>query len=215
MNRVSSFRKLAITTITVYFFYFSNVSYATKNKYEILDFKIPIAQEDSIEIIEFFSYMCKHCNEIEIYLNRWSKNIPNDVKIIKIPIATNDYTQQLQKIYFTIESINKEELNIEIFNTIKKDRFFFKKHKNLENWLLKHQISINKFNKVFNSFGIEIKMKQANNLFHFCNIKEIPIFIVGGEYLTSPTLAGNSYIDTIEEIDKLINKYRSESNTIS
>ncbi|WBF65564.1 MAG: thiol:disulfide interchange protein DsbA/DsbL [Candidatus Kinetoplastibacterium crithidii] len=215
MNRLSIFRKLIILTIVLYCFIFSNISYAAKNKYEILDFTIPISQENSIEIIEFFSYMCKHCNEIELYLNEWSKNIQNDIKIIRIPIATNNYTQQLQKIYFTIESINRTELNIEIFNTTKKDRFFFKKQKNLENWLLKHQISINKFNKVFNSFGIEIKMKQANNLFHFCNVKEIPIFIIGGKYLTSPTLAGNNYIDTIEEINNLINKYRSESNTIS
>ncbi|WP_235043909.1 thiol:disulfide interchange protein DsbA/DsbL [Candidatus Kinetoplastidibacterium desouzai] len=190
--------------------FIQNMVYA--KSYETLTFEIPQEKENIIEVIEFFSYICPHCNNMELYLQEWEKNIQDNIILKRIPIANNHHSQILQRIYFTIEELGKTNLNIEIFIELSKNKNYFKKNKEIKNWLIRNRIPIEEFNKIYNSFSIETKIKKYNNLVKLCNLTTIPVFIVGGKYLTSPILAGNKYNATIQEINKLIAKYCIEKN---
>ena len=46
--------------------------------YIVLPTAVPQRQADKIEVVEFFSYICPHCKNLEPVLNAHSKNFPAD-----------------------------------------------------------------------------------------------------------------------------------------
>ena len=40
---------------------------------------LPAEKGKKIEVIEFFSYGCPHCNDLEPFLQEWMKTLPADV----------------------------------------------------------------------------------------------------------------------------------------
>ena len=40
---------------------------------------------DTVEVMEFFSYLCSHCNTFEPYVNSWAERIPEYVDFKRIP----------------------------------------------------------------------------------------------------------------------------------
>ena len=40
-----------------------------------------------IEVIEFFSYGCPHCRDLEEYLGPWTKKVPADVSFKRVPVT--------------------------------------------------------------------------------------------------------------------------------
>ncbi|AGF48733.1 thiol:disulfide interchange protein DsbA/DsbL [Candidatus Kinetoplastidibacterium galati] len=189
----------------------------SQNKYEILKSKIEnISQnstdnsKSSIEIIEFLSYMCHHCTAIENILNQWQSSIPADVILIKIPICSNKKSEVLQKLYLTINEINKPYLHCELFHMFAKEKKSITHIKDLNDWLISKNINVKEFLELYNSFYIQSKSNRANQLAKLCRIKGIPTFVVGGKYTTSPAIAGDEYECTINTINYLIEKIRKE-----
>src|SRR5262245_59633626 len=40
-----------------------------------------------IEVIEFFSYACPHCNEVEPLVSKWRSTLPKDVTFQRVPVS--------------------------------------------------------------------------------------------------------------------------------
>ena len=59
---------------------------------EYVRLKIPHAVDTGkkIEVIEFFSYGCPHCNDLEPYLQAWVKTLPPDVQFRRVPVMFQD-----------------------------------------------------------------------------------------------------------------------------
>ena len=47
----------------------------------------PVENDGKIEVLEFFAYGCPHCAALEPKLEAWSKKLPTDVKIKRVPGA--------------------------------------------------------------------------------------------------------------------------------
>src|SRR5450755_3800012 len=47
---------------------------------------LPITLPGKIEVIEFFWYECPHCNAFEPALEAWSKQLPADVVLNRVPV---------------------------------------------------------------------------------------------------------------------------------
>lgn len=183
----------------------------SQNKYEMLKSKVePISNSNNIEVIEFLSYMCHHCTAIENILNQWQSSLPGDVILIKIPVSSNKKSEDLQKLYLTIDEINKPYLHGELFYMFAKEKKSIRNIKDLTDWITSKNIDFSEFLELYNSFYIQSKSNRANQLASLCGIKGVPTFVVGGKYTTSPAIAGDVYECTISTIDFLIEKLRKE-----
>src|SRR6476619_1843101 len=59
--------------------------------YKVLDKRVPVdAGPGKIEVTEFFRYSCPHCNAFEPKLVAWSKRLPPDVVLRRVPVAFRD-----------------------------------------------------------------------------------------------------------------------------
>ena len=65
----------------------------------------PVGSGKKIEVLEFFSYGCPHCRDLDPELVAWQKTIPADVEFRRVPV---DYGREqwavLAKAYYTYSS---------------------------------------------------------------------------------------------------------------
>src|SRR4051812_5217309 len=108
-------------------------------EYFTLQRRAPVdAPADKIEVVEFFWYNCPHCNAFEPLLQRWSKQLPPDVSLRRIPVAFRDDMVPQQRLYYTLEALGKvDELHLKVFDAIHKERLDLTREAGIVDWAVK------------------------------------------------------------------------------
>lgn len=164
----------------------------------------PSDTSSKIEVLEFFAYTCPHCATMEPMVREWEKTAPQDVVVKAVPIAFNQSMEPLQRLYYTLVALDRLDLHPKVFAAIhtKKEQVF--KEPDIIDWAAKQGIDRAKFESTFKSFSVGNQVTRANQLTKAYGIEGTPSLAVGGKYVTSPVMAGNSYVGAIQQLDKLI-----------
>jgi thiol:disulfide interchange protein DsbA len=176
---------------------------AADAKYVTVEPAQPSDTTGKIEVLEFFAYTCPHCNAIEPMVEKWSKTLPDNVVLRRVPVAFNASMADLQRLYFSLEAMNRLDLHPEVFKALHPERQRISDAKALTAWAVSKGVDRKAVEDVFNSFGIKSKVMRADELAKLYKIEGTPSIAVGGKYVTSPTMT-NSYEATIEEAQKLV-----------
>ena len=60
---------------------------------------------NKIEVIEFFSYGCRYCYDLQPTIDKWSKKLPSDVVFKRIPVSFGRFQwASLAKLYYVLET---------------------------------------------------------------------------------------------------------------
>lgn|SRR5690625_958145 len=169
----------------------------------------PSDTKDKIEVLEFFSYSCPHCAAIEPLVQAWGKQLPDNVVVHQVPVAFNASMTDLQKLFYTLDSLDRRDLHPEVFDTIHQKRQRIFDEKSIRKWAVEHDIDQEKFDSVFNSFGVRSKVARANELAKNYGINSTPTLAIGGKYLTSPAMAGG-YQDAVDEAQRLLDTLQAD-----
>ena len=136
-------------------------------EYLVLDKRVPVdAPAGKIEVIEFFSYNCPHCNDFEPALEAWAKSKPADVVLRRVPVpfVGND-VEAKQRLYYALEAMGKvDEYQPKVFNAIHAQRQNVNGDANIVAWAEKSGLDAAKFKELFTSFGVASKAKRASQL---------------------------------------------------
>jgi thiol:disulfide interchange protein DsbA len=167
----------------------------------------PVMPSDTpgkIEVLEFFAYSCPHCAHMQPMVEKWQKTMPSDVVFKQIPVAFNASMKPLQQFFYTLQALNRPDLSDKVFVAIHEEnkRLFDKKA--MTDWAVAQGVDRDKFTSIFDSFSVQTEVQRANQLTEAYHIDGTPSYGVGGKFLTSPVLAGNSYEGALAEVDKLI-----------
>jgi thiol:disulfide interchange protein DsbA len=171
--------------------------------YVTLDPAQPTDTPNKIEVLEFFAYTCPHCNAIQPLLEKWAKTLPANVVVHPVPIAFNASMVDLQKLYYTLESMNRLDLHDQVFKAIHEENKPIYDEKAITDWVVGKGVDRAKFTAVFDSFGVKSKVMRATELAKNYQIDGTPSLAVGGKYVTSPSMT-HSYAGAIEEAEKLV-----------
>src|ERR1700682_2313870 len=79
----------------------------------------PVETGRKIEVIEFFSYGCPHCNDLEPFLQQWVKTLPPDVQFRRVPVMFQDRWKALAKAYYTLDAMGEDvRLSPDLFKAV-------------------------------------------------------------------------------------------------
>jgi len=198
---VRSFAFVAIATGML--FAPASFAEAADAKYVTIEPAQPSDTTGKIEVLEFFAYTCPHCHAIEPMLEKWAKTLPENVVLRRVPVAFNASMADLQRLYFSLEALNRLDLHPEVFKAIHVERKRIYDAKAMTDWVVSKGVDRKAFEDVFNSFGIKSKLMRADELAKIYKIDGTPSIAVGGKYVTSPTMT-NSYEGTIAEAQRLV-----------
>ncbi len=164
----------------------------------------PPETPNKVEVLEFFSYSCIHCYRVEPMVEKWSKTIPEGAAFKRVPVGFNAAMRGLQKLYYTLEVLDKlDELHAKAFAAIHDQGIDLFSDENIIEWAVDQGLDKTSFVDTFNSFGVQTKVKRADELMDSYQIDATPTFAIGGKYLTSPAIAGG-YQQSVDETDRLM-----------
>lgn len=201
----ATFARLVFAAAMAAATFFAPASHAQSTPaYVAINPALPTDSPGKIEVLEFFAYTCPHCAAIEPLLEDWEKKAPSDVVVKRIPIAFNAGMKPLQQLYYSLVALDRTDLHAKVFTAIhtEKKRLFDKK--SMTEWVVAQGVDKAKFESVFDSFSVTSQVQRANQLAEAYRVEGTPALAVGGKFLTSPVMAGNSYAGAIAEVDKLV-----------
>jgi thiol:disulfide interchange protein DsbA len=177
---------------------------AAQQRYRDVSPAIPGDNPGKIEVMEFFAYTCPHCAAMQPMIEKWLKTAPPDVVLVQVPVAFNNAMVPLQKLYYTLQALNRPDLNDKVFAAIHQEHKQLFTKSAMADWAAAQGVDRKKFEATFDSFSVQTQTERAKQLAEQVNIDGTPSYLVGGKYLTSPVMAGNSYQGALDEVNKLI-----------
>jgi thiol:disulfide interchange protein DsbA len=143
-----------------------------------------------IEVIEFFWYSCPHCNVFEPTFDAWSKRVPKDVVVRRVPIAfQSDFVPQ-QRLFYALEAMGLvDKLHRKVFAAIHVEKQRLDRPDVIAEWVAKQGVDKTKFLEQFNSFTAATKATRSTSLQNAYKIEGVPALGVAGRFYTDGTLA--------------------------
>jgi thiol:disulfide interchange protein DsbA len=146
-----------------------------------------------VEVIEFFMYQCPHCNVLEPYLAEWAKKQGDNIVLKRVHFPYSGPNDPTAHLYLTLEAMGKlDEMHAKVFHAIHVDRVRMSKDEVVIDWASKNGVDKAKFLEYWNSFGVLTKLKRAGQTINAYQVNSAPTLIVNGQYMTSPSVVGES-----------------------
>src|SRR4051812_3807545 len=135
-------------------------------EYRTLSRPVPVETPlPRIEVVDFFWYNCPHCNAFEPLLQAWTRRLPNDVSLRRIPIAFRDDMVPQQRLFYTLEAMGKvDELHVKVFDAIHKERLNLMREAGMVEWAAKQGLDPAKFTDLYRSFTVSAKARRASEV---------------------------------------------------
>lgn len=171
----------------------------------------PVETARNIEVIEFFSYGCPHCGELEPNLQAWLKTKPADVQLRRVPVMFQPRWENLAKVYYTLDALGEEaKLAPDLFTAIHGKGAQLWNDKEFFDWAASKGLDRKKVEELFNSFAVVGKVNRAKQQAQIYNIQSVPTIIVDGKFVTGPEKVNGSHAGIPAAIDALVDKARAE-----
>lgn len=178
--------------------------------YQVLDVRAPVdAPAGKIEVVEFFWYSCPHCNAFEPMLDAWSKKLPKDVVLRRVPVAFQDSFVPQQRLFYALEAMGLlEKLHTKVFTAIHQDRVNLTKGDAIVEWISRQGVDKAKFLEQYNSFSVASKVTRATQLQNAYKVEGVPALGVAGRFYTDGSMA-QSMERALQVVESLVLDVRS------
>jgi protein dithiol oxidoreductase (disulfide-forming) len=168
----------------------------------------PTSSPGKIEVIEFFSFACPHCNEFYPLLTTWLAKLPKDVVLVRVPVGFNRPPWiNLQRAYYALQATGDiARLEGPLFHAIHEEGRQLFDEQSLADWVGANGGNSDKFTAAYTSFLVNNQTVQADTLAEKYGVEGVPTMAVNGEYAAQ----GQTLAEIIANTDKLIAKVRAE-----
>jgi protein dithiol oxidoreductase (disulfide-forming) len=159
--------------------------------YVRLEQPAPVAAAGKIEVVEFFWYECPHCNAFEPALETWSKKLPANVALRRVPVWFQEtpFAAQ-QRLFYTLEALGLvPTLQRKVFAAIHNDRARLRTPEDMAAFALKNGADPIRFMTTYASPEVAAQCQQARQLADAYKIDAVPAMGVQGRYYTNGNLA--------------------------
>jgi protein dithiol oxidoreductase (disulfide-forming) len=168
----------------------------------------PVDSDGKIEVLEFFWYGCIHCYNLEPVLEKWEKNRPADVRFRRVPVVFDGRTQRDAPFYYAFEALGLvDKLHRPFFDAIHKDGLRLENANAVAEWLQRNGVDPKKFNETVKSFGVQSKLRRAQQMTVAYRIEGTPTLAVQGRYTVAADNA-RSPEGMLKTVDHLVETVR-------
>jgi thiol:disulfide interchange protein DsbA len=169
-------------------------------EYQRLQQAQPTDAGKKVEVLEFFWYNCPHCHVFEPYLADWAKKQGERVVVKRVPVGFRESFVPQQKLYYTLEAMNRLDLHKVVFDTIHGKRQKLDREDQIMAFIDKQDIDKKKFADTYNSFTVQSKVNRVRQLQEAFRIDGVPTVAIDGQYVTSPSIVGQTMRGAPEDV---------------
>jgi protein dithiol oxidoreductase (disulfide-forming) len=179
--------------------------------YELLTPPQPASTQDKVEVIEFFSYGCPHCYQLQPHVLKWAAQLPANATFVRVPVSFGRREWgQLSRAFYALEATDDlARLDDALFEAIHKQRRPLFSLDQLAAWAAENGVDAGKFRAAFDSPGVSAKAMRAEQLSRDYKVNGVPSVVVDGKYIAK----GHTHEDMLKIARQLIDKSAAERKT--
>jgi thiol:disulfide interchange protein DsbA len=183
--------------------------------YTLIEPAMPQSNPGKIEVIEFFSYGCPHCNEFNPLIKEWAAKAPSDITFRKVPITFGRPAwAKLASIYYALEATGDlAKLDSAVFTATNVDRVNFNNDEKIVEWAVSKGVNAKKFSDALSSFSMQSQLRRGDQDASAAKVSGVPAIVVAGRYLVRNEGA-SSYADLVRLTNDVIAKARQEMTSV-
>ena len=160
-----------------------------------------VENDGKVEVLEFFGYGCIHCANLEPRLEAWSKKLPADVKLKRVPVSFAIRGLDSTPLFYTLEAMGlQEKLHQKIFDAANVENVILGNPATLNSWLEKQGVDSKKFEQVQKSFSVQNKIARAKKMTEDYKIQATPTLIVNGRFSIQQTAGPDKLFANIDQL---------------
>lgn len=159
---------------------------------------------DKIEVIEFFSYACVHCFNLDPDLSDWVESHQGTVNFQRRPVVASDQWRRLAGHYFTMESLNQlEPLHYQFFVAIHNRGLDVSSIDTLAEWATDNDVD--GYREAFSSADVQRRVEASDRLARSLQIASVPTLLVNGKYVVSAgrAVGPSRMLDVVDHLIEL------------
>ncbi len=162
----------------------------------------PTASPGKIEVLEFFSYGCPHCNEFYPLLNAWLAKQPKDIVLRREAVGFGRPAWvNLARAYYALQATGDlPKLDGALFHALHEEQLPLSDEQSLADWVGKKGGDAAKFTAAYTSFGVNNQTVQTDAMVQRYTVEGIPALIIDGRYL----VLGDTHEEMLANADKAI-----------
>lgn len=162
-----------------------------------------------IEVTEFFSYGCPHCNDLYPLISKWSTDLPADVVFKRVPVSfSRPQWFNLSKLFYALEVTGDlAKLDGAVFHALHAEGLNLATDKSIAEWVTGKGVDAKKFSDAYTSFSVNSRAKRGDQLAQSAKIEGVPSLVINGRYLV---VGQKSHADTLLLADKVIAMARAD-----
>jgi thiol:disulfide interchange protein DsbA len=155
-------------------------------EYRLIDPPQPVSG-NQVEVLEFFSYACPHCDDFEPLLNSWLSSKPANVKFSHVPAVFSKRMVPHAKLYYTLQETGLlTQLHSRVYDAVHRQGNNLANREAIMKWAAAQDVDMKEFEAAYDSFSVGNKVQRAMQLARNYRIPGTPYLIVNGKYLTGP-----------------------------
>lgn len=177
--------------------------------YTPIDQPVRTTDQTKVEVVEMFGYPCPHCNSFEPHIKHWEKNKADDVNFVRIPVVFGRSWEPMARAFYASELNNTLDKTHEAtFNAIHVERRRLAGKKSFSDFYAKLGVDSAKFEKMYDSFAVNMKLKQGESKLRGYGVDGVPAMVVNGKYRVTAAMAGGQQ-KMLEVVNYLVEKERA------
>lgn len=149
---------------------------------------VPVETRDPsrIEVVEVFLYSCVHCYRLEPALQEWPALRQDDVDFLRLPLVSMRSQDMVTfaQAYFAAETLGVlAQVHMPIFVAIHEHGMDMTRPAYLRRLFENEaQVAEEDFERVFKSFGVRSRVRQADGQSRMYRVHATPTLVVNGRY---------------------------------
>ncbi|MGH8131869.1 MAG: thiol:disulfide interchange protein DsbA/DsbL [Steroidobacteraceae bacterium] len=176
----------------------------------------PAGSSGKIEVLEFFSYGCPHCNDFYPLVSAWAEKLPKDVAFKGVAVGFGRPAWvNLARAYYALQASGDiKRLDGPLFHAIHEQHLPLFDEQTIANWVGKQGGDATRFTNAYTSFGVNNQTVQADQMVEDYRVEGIPTLAIDGKYVViSPSQAADEravFLGVLALADQVIAKVRAE-----
>jgi thiol:disulfide interchange protein DsbA len=176
------------------------------DSYIVIKPPMPVETPGKVNVIEFFWYGCPHCYDLEPLIEPWIKRLPSDVAFHRVPAVFNNpqWTHDAA-VFYSLDALGQiPRLHRPLFDAIHQDHLETGDTAALHEWLRNKGVDVKQFDAAMASFGVQSRVRRAQQLSVAYQIAGTPAMAVQGRYTVNLGGPINNFSKLLSVTDYLI-----------
>ena len=167
------------------------------------------APNNTIEVVEFFSYTCPHCAHFEPALEAWAAKLPRDVRFTPVPAAFGGYWDAYARAYYAAEQTGVlKRSHREVFKALHETRSLPMQGvspQELATFYAAYGVEPQRYIDALRGEQVNAKVKAAREFAMRVRVTGTPTLIINGKYM----VRGRDFAEQLRNADALIARERA------